>query len=102
MCVTVLLSLSLDARSAEKDETLAQASALLVKKFDDKARAVTQLVDSGHPRTEELLRLIHDGELFYSKKYDRLFSIPGADKGAQATDLLDATAVTIEKTRDFK
>ncbi|WP_051103949.1 urea ABC transporter permease subunit UrtB [Marinobacterium rhizophilum] len=102
MCVTVLLSLSLDARSAEKDEILAQVSALLVKKFDDKARAVALLVESGHPRTEEILRLIKDGELYYRKKDDRLFSIPLAETGAQATDLLDATAVVIEKTRDFK
>nr|WP_067291237.1 urea ABC transporter permease subunit UrtB [Marinobacterium profundum] len=102
MLVTLVLTFSLDAKSAEKDGTLAEASALLVKKFDDKARAVALLVESAHPRTEEILSLIQEGELYYRKDDDRLFKIPVAETGAQAVDLLDASALTIEKTRDFK
>jgi urea transport system permease protein len=102
MLVTVLLSFSLDARSAEQDPTLAHVSTLLVKKFDDKAKAVALLVDANHPRTEEILRLIQEGELYYRKNDDRLFSIASSAQGAEAIDLLDASVFTIEKTRDFK
>ena len=102
MLVTVLLSLSLDARSAEQDSALAHVSTLLVKNFDDKAKAVALLVDANHPRTEEILRLIQDGALYYRKNDDRLFSIASSEQGAEAIDLLDASVVTIEKTRDFK
>lgn len=101
MLITLMLGLSLQARAAE-DETLAQAGALLVQKFDQRADAVALLVERDHPRTQEILRLLQDGELYYRKDDDRLFVIKSAETGAEALDLLDGSAVTIEKKRDFK
>ncbi|GGO82086.1 branched-chain amino acid ABC transporter permease [Marinobacterium nitratireducens] len=101
MLIALLLGLSLQARAAE-DETLAQVSALLVQKFDQRARGVALLVEQEHPRTEEILHLLKDGELYYRKDDDRLFIVRSADTGAEALDLLDGSAVIIEKKRDFR
>ncbi|MFC6671787.1 hypothetical protein [Marinobacterium aestuariivivens] len=101
MLITVLLALSMESRAAT-DDTLQEASALLVQKFDARAQAVSLLVERNHPRTREILRLLQQGELYYRKRDDRLFVIGNHETGAPAVDLLDGSRIDIGKTRDFK
>ena len=54
---------------AASDADLGPAFELLMKRsFDDKARGIEALSQSGHPRAPELLQAILDGRLYYIKK----------------------------------
>ncbi len=85
------------------DSSLDEAtSQLTTSSFDKKARGIELLVDSGHEKTELLLKAILAGDLYYVKKSKRLAFIKDADSGKQVTDALNGEDLGTMSKRKLK
>ena len=72
------------------DSIIDDAAAMLAtSSFDEKGQGIQLLVDSGHEKTEILLKAILSGDLYYVKKSKKLAFMKDTDDGVQAIDAIN-------------
>jgi len=87
------------AASNVLDEALAK---LPSSDFDEKAQAITLLVQSGHEKTERLLNAILDGDLYYLKKNKAIVFVQEQESGLQLNDALTGADLGVVSSRKVK